>query len=334
MILRSATIASTLFFLSWSSALGQTPSSSTVKSQGRCTQPIGRVINNGDGRFAAGSLLCKGDTLQPVPSAKVEVLCYLNRKVLWLGKGSVFGQCLPLVEQQQTLQCTRHSRAKCPVRKGPAEGNNAPVLIAPYSSMVLNTQPELTWTRVAGATSYQVIVSGFGVNWSETVVRDSYLAYPQTQSQLKFGNAYKITIIANKGDSPMVASVTIINVINENQAQQVKKIVQRLNDLNLSQDEAAYLDLDSVYMSYGLLSESIELLTTRVEAGSETPEVYTSLGDRYLEAGLPNQAKPLYQEAIKLAKRINNISQVEQAKAGLRKIEFYSQLPTRIKLDQ
>ena len=333
MILRSATIVSTLFFLSWSSALGQTPLSSTVKSQGRCTQPIGRVINNGDGRFAAGSLLCKGDTLQPVPSAKVEVLCYLNRKVLWLGKGSVSGQCLPLVEQQQTRQCTRHSRAKCPVRKGPAEGNNAPVLIAPYSSMVLNTQPDLTWTKVAGATSYQVQVSGVGVNWTETVVGNSHLVYPQKQPPLKFGNAYKITIVANKDRSPVVASLATINLINENQAQQVKQIVQRLSNLNLPADEF-YLDLDSVYMSYGLLSQSIELLTAPVEAGSTIPKIYITLGNRYLEAGLPNQAKPLYQKAIKLAERINNIRQVEQAKAGLRKIKLYSQLPTRIKLDQ
>ena len=333
MILR-ATIASTLFFLSSSSALGQTPSSSTVKSQGRCTQPIGRVINNGDSRFAAGSLLCQGDTLHPVRAAKVEVLCYLNRRFIKLGKGSISDQCFPLADRQQLVQCTRYSRSKCPVRKGPTEDDNTPILIAPYSSIVLNTQPDLTWTKVAGATSYQVIVSGVGVNWSETVVGNSHLVYPQKQPSLKFGNAYKVTIIANRGNSPVVASLATINLINENQAQQVKQIAQRLDNLNFPEDESAYLDLDSVYMSYGLLSQSIELLTTRVEAGSTTPEIFITLGDRYLEAGLPNLAKPLYQKAIKLAKRINNISQVEQAKAGLKKIELYSQLPTKIKLDQ
>lgn len=334
MILRSAAIASTLFFLSWSSALGQTPSSSTVKSKGRCTQPIGRVINNGDSLFAAGSLLCPNDTLQPVQAAKVEVLCYLNRKVLQLGKGSISGQCFPLAEQEQSLQCTRYNRAKCPVRKGPAEGDNKPVLIAPYSSMVLNPQPDLTWTKVAGATSYKVQVSGTGVDWTETVVGNNYLAYPQKQPSLKFGNAYKVTIIANKGNTPVVASATIINLISQKEVQQVKKIIQSLSDLNLSQDEVAYLDLDTVYMSYGLLTESIELLTTRVQAGSATPEIYTTLGDRYLESGLPNQAKPLYQKAIKLAQKIDNVAQIEKAKAGLKRIEFYSQLPTRIKLDQ
>lgn len=334
MILRSAVIVSILFFLNWSSAFSQTPSPSIAKSKARCEQPVGRVINNKDSHFAAGSLLCKTDLLRPVYGAKVEVLCYLNRKVLRLGSGSISGQCFPLVEQQQFLQCNRYNRSKCPKRKGPTENNNAPVLIAPYSNVILDTRPELLWTKVAGISSYKVQVSGIDVNWSETVVGDNYLVYPQEQPPLRFGNAYKITIIVSKGDTPATASVTIINLINENQVQQVKKIVQRLDDLNLSQDEAAYLDLDSIYMSYGLLSQSIGSLTARVKAGSATPEIYITLGDRYLEAGLPNQAKPLYQKAIKLAQQNNDVSQVEQAKAGLKRIEFYSQLPTRTKLDQ
>lgn len=334
MIFRSATIASTLFLLGWSSASSQTLSTSTAKSPERCTQPIGRVIGNGDSRLPAGSLLCQEDRLQPVGSAKVEVLCYLNRKVLLLAKGRVSSQCSPLRQQEQSLQCTRHNRAKCPKRKGPTADNNTPVLIAPYSSVILDIRPDLLWTPIAGITSYKVQVTGVGVDWSETVVGNNQLTYPPNQPPLKFGNAYKITIIANQGDSPVAASLATINVVNQNQAQYIKQIVQRLSNLNLSPDQAAYLDLDNLYMSYGLLTQSIEVLKARVEAGSKLPEIYTSLGDRYLEAGLPNLAKPLYQNAIGLAQKVDNSTQIRKAKAGLRKIEFYSQLPTRIKLDQ
>jgi tetratricopeptide (TPR) repeat protein len=334
MIFRSATIASTLFFLGWSSALGQTPSSSTVKLQERCTRPIGRVINGGDRRLPAGSLLCQGDRLQPAQSAKVEVLCYLNRKVLLLPKGNVSSQCSPLKEQEQSLQCTRHNRVRCPKRKGPTEARTTPVLIAPYSSIVLDPRPDLIWTPIPGITSYKIQVSGVGVDWFESVADSNQLTYPPHQPPLKFGNAYKITIIANQGNSPVAASLATINVVKEDQAQYIKQIVQRLINLNLSPDQAAYLDLDNLYMSYGLLTESIEVLQARVEAGSKLPEIYTTLGDRYLEAGLPRQAKPLYQKAIQLAQKIDNLTQVEKAKAGLRKIEFYSQLPTKIKLDQ
>lgn len=335
MIIRS-TIASTLFVLIGieDRVFSQIPLSSKINSPRRCTQPIGRVIGDGDNRLKAGSLLCAGDRLQPVSEAKIEVLCYLNRKVLRLGKGSVSGQCFPLTEQEQTLDCTRYNRAKCPRRKGPIGDNNAPLLIAPYSSVVLETRPNLTWNRVAGTTNYKVQVNGVGVNWSETVVENNYLAYPQTQPALKFGNAYKITIIANKGASPVVASVATINLIDEDRAQQVKQIVQRLDNLKLPKDEAAYLDLDSIYMSYGLLTQSVASLKARVQTGSTTPEIYTALGDRYLEAGLPNLAKPLYQNALVLAQRIDDTSQINKAKAGLKKIELYSQLPTRIKLDQ
>jgi hypothetical protein len=334
MIFRSVTIALTLFFLGWSSAFSQPLSTSTAKSPERCTQPIGRVIDNGDSRLPAGSLLCQGDTLQPIGSAKVEVLCYLNRKVLLLSQGNLSSQCSPLKEQEQSLQCTRHNRARCPKRKGSTEARTTPVLIAPYSSIVLDPRPDLVWTPIPGITSYKIQVSGVGVDWSQNVAGNNQLTYPPHQPPLKFGNAYKITIIANQGDSPIAASLATINVVNQNQAQYIKQIVQRVSNLNLSPDQAAYLDLDNLYMSYGLLTQSIEVLKARVEAGSKLPEIYTSLGDRYLEAGLPHLAKPLYENAIQLAQKVDNSTQVEKAKAGLRKIELYSQLPTKIKLDQ
>lgn len=333
MIFRSATIASTLLLLGWSSASSQV-ATSPAKSPERCTQPIGRVIGNGDSRLPAGTLLCQGDRLQPIGSAKVEVLCYLNRKVLSIPKGKVSSQCSPLRKQEQSLQCTRHNRAKCPKRKGPSVDNNAPVLIAPYSSLVLDIRPDLLWTPIAGITSYKVQVTGVGVDWSQTVVGSNQLTYPLHQPPLKFGNAYKITIIANQGGSPVTASLATINVVNQNKARYIKQLVQRVNSFNLSPDQAAYLDLDNLYMSYGLLTESIEVLKARVESGSQLPEIYTSLGDRYLEAGLPNQAKPLYQNAIALAQKVDNSNQIKKAQAGLRKIELYSQLPTKIKLDQ
>ncbi len=292
------------------------------------------MISSGDRFLPAGSLLCQGDRLQPAQSAKVEVLCYLNRKVLLLPKGNVSSQCSPLKEQEQSLQCTRHNRARCPKRKGPTEARTTPVLIAPYSSIVLDPRPDLVWTPIPGITSYKIQVSGVGVDWSQSVTGSNQLTYPPHQPPLKFGNAYKITIIANQGNSPIAASLATINVLQEDEAQYIKQIVQRLTNFNLSPDRAAYLDLDNLYMSYGLLTESIEVLQARVEAGSKLPEIYTTLGDRYLEAGLPHQAKPLYQNAIQLAQKIDNSTQVEKAKAGLRKIALYSQLPTKIKLDQ
>lgn len=59
-------------------------------------------------------------------------------------------------------------------------------------------------------------------------------------------------------------------------------------------------------MSYGLLTQSIQVSKARVEAGSQLPEIYITLADRYLEAGLPRQAKPLYQNAIGLAQKVDS----------------------------
>lgn len=329
----SATIALILLLLDWSSAFSQLASVTRRDSrQLRCEQPIGRVLSNGDSRLAAGSLLCKGDRLQPANGATVQVLCYLNREVLQLGSGVVSNKCVPLSEQHQAQQCTPQSRANCPRRKGPGEERNTPTLLNPYSSALLNTRPYLSWYAMAGATSYTVQVKGKDVNWERTVSKNA-LPYPQEQPAMQYGNVYKVTVIANQGDSPVTASSSVLIVSPESEVQQVRATVKQIQNLNLPQDETAF-DLDTVYMSQDLLTEAINTLKARIQAGSQNPTLYRILGDRYLEAGLPDSAKREYTTAAVLAKKADNLAELTKAQAGLKRAALYSQLPTRTNPDQ
>lgn len=334
---RSATIALILLFLDFSSVFSQSASGTGRNSkQLKCKEPIAKIINNADRLLPAGSFLCKGDRLQQRNGAKIDVLCYLNpgAGVLHLGSGNVSDKCFPPPTQQQAQQCTPQNRANCPKRKGPSgEDTNAPTLLNPYSSAVLNTRPFLSWYAVPKATSYTVQVRGKGVNWEKQVGNTTVLPYPKEQPAMQYGNVYKFSIIANQGDSPVTYSSSVLLVSPESKAQQVMATVRQIKSLNLPPDEAAF-DLDIVYMSQGLLTETINTLKARIAAGSQSPTLYRVLGDRYLEAGLPDSAKQEYTMAAALAQQSDNLVELTKAQAGLKRTALYSQLPIRTTPDQ
>lgn len=333
LIVRSVTITLILLFLDFSSVFSQ-PNSGTGRSvrQLRCSEPVGKIINDADRLLPAGSFLCKGDQLQPRNGLKVKVLCLLNAGVVDLESGIVSAQCVPPPTQVQVQQCTPQSRANCRKRKGPGEDRNAPTLLNPYSSAVLNTRPFLSWYAVSGATSYSVQVRGKGVDW-EKQVSTTKLPYPKEQPAMQYGNVYKVSIIANKADSPITYSSSVLIVSPESEAQQIITTIKEIKSLNLPPDELAF-DLDIVYKSQNLLTETINTLKARIEAGSQSPTLYRVLGDRYLEAGLPDSARQQYTIAAALAKQSDDSTEIAKAQAGLKRAEIYSQLPTRMNAPQ
>lgn len=314
-------------FLSRTSAIVLAVPAAGYSRQVKC-DPIGRVLTQGGKNFTAGRPLCKEDRLNLASGERIDLLCYLNKKVLTLFGGSiqVAEGCGPKMERVKP--CSIQDRSNCPKPKGPGEGNNTPATVRPYSSTLLNGRPFLSWYTVSGASSYTVEVSGVGVRWRKTLVGTT-LPYPSEQPSMQYGNAYKVTITASKGDFPVNASVSVLNILPESEARNVINTVKRVNSLNLPKDEAAYLDLDAVFMSKHLLDETINTLEGRVKAGSHRPGLYRVLGDRYLEAGLPGIAKSEYEVASKLATREDNLIEMTKAQAGLELIARHSQLPTK-----
>ena len=329
---RIASIASILFFLTWSMASSAGGQSQPTAVKRQC-KPIGRVLSAGDRTLAPGSLLCQGDRLQPANVSTIEVLCYLNQKVLQLQQGSVSDapdKCIPQATQAE--RCTQENPGNCPKIKGPGEDGNTPAIISPYSSALLNNRPLLSWYALAGATNYTVIVSGEGVNWTK-IINNTTLPYPKEQPAMQLGNAYKITVIGNFNNSPIGYSALVVNLLSRSSAQQVVARVKQINALRIPQDEAAFQDLDTVYMSSHLLSETIETLNSRISAGSRNPTLYRVLGDRYLEAGLPDKARSKYNVAAQLAQSRGNSNELAKAQSGIKRSEFVSGSITRPRLE-
>ncbi|PMB25836.1 hypothetical protein [Fischerella thermalis] len=293
-----------------------------ASSRERNCDPIGRVLSAGDRTLKKGSLLCKGDRLNPSNGKLVKILCYQNQKILQLGKGTVDApdRCV-----QQTIRiqnCTPQNTISCPKPKNPGS-NNEPIIISPYSSSVLNPRPFISWNGVKGVTSYVVMLRGEGVSWSKTVNGTS-LAYPPEEKALSVGTTYKLTVMAQSGDSPVSASSSAVNMLPSSTAQQITSLIKQIQSLKLSPDEQAR-DKDSVYMSQNLLTDAIEVLKARVDEGTTNPTIYRLLGDRYLEAGLPAYAQKAYAQASTLASRADNATELAASRAGLEKSKLAQQ---------
>ena len=297
--------------------------------------PIGRIVNDGDLYWKAGSLLCKGDRLEPIKGKSVQVLCYLTRQVLYLKAGVVSElekKCVP--PSTTPMPCSIENRSNCLQPKGSIAASGVPSIISPYGSEIATIRPLLAWHSVAGATGYTVTVEGRGVAWEKSVDAATLrLAYPTNKPSFMFGNAYKITAIANKGNVPFKADFTVVNVLPENTIKRVFNLVKKIENLNLPLDEATLLDLDAIYMSENLLDESIKALE-KVSKTNSNPSVKRTLGDRYLEAGLTREAIYSYEAALELANKKKNQEELSKAKIGIETAIFYSQLPKSRKPDQ
>ena len=316
MIRRKTTIALTLFFL-LASLLRQSVAEGKTTNRVSC-EPVGRVLSLGFLNFASGSLLCKGDRLQVVNATKAELLCFSSGQIVTVtGNLKDASKCDSSVKRRGLWRCI----AEFIPRRCVLPSNN-PVLLRPYGYTLINNRPFLSWQPVVKATSYVVEIAGLGVHWQKTV-DGTTLLYPKEQPAMQFGNAYKVNVITYQADSPVSASSAVFNVLSESKAKQVKTVVKRIQSLNLSPDDEAYLDLSAIYASKDLYTEAIELLKARAKAGSQNPGVYRTLGEFYLEAILPDLAETEFKIATKLAQAANNHIEFKKAQAGLEIIKRY-----------
>ncbi|MBD6621127.1 hypothetical protein FNW02_36815 [Komarekiella sp. 'clone 1'] len=173
----------------------------------------GRVVSEGDLYLPPGSQLCTGDQINPSNGSTVKVLCYLNRNFLSLKHSTIFNPEICASLKDEVKRCSVENVDKCLRRfKSPNHNYYKPKVISPYGNSILNTRPVISWYPVAGADRYTVIVEGNDVKW-RTEVKNATLLYPKDQRQLKYGNAYTITVIANKGNSYINDDTTVVNVL-------------------------------------------------------------------------------------------------------------------------
>ena len=286
----------------------------------RC-EPIGRLIGSGDSKYASGSLLCAEDRLSPKKSVKV--LCYKTERVLTLAPGRrqrVQDACgqrrvrLPLCNVQLRLHCLQVKGGQRP---------NHPELLQPIGTTLIEPRPQLAWRAVDRADRYVISVSGVGINWQESTT-DTTLPYPSKEMELRFGQAYKVDIVAYQDDQPINASRSVLVLLPESVLHAIETEISLIKALPLSSLARVWRDLVTVYRSKNLLSEAIELLEDGIHQGVSDPSIQRTLGDLYLEVGNATQARNYYERAKELAEMEQNQEELKRAQAGLALIARWS----------
>jgi len=296
------------------------------RNQVHCDLQMGRIISKGNKHLEAGSLICKGDTIEVVNGDYVEFLCFSSGNILNLSSGTIpFDKCAEPDEALST--CNPTNTNACHIRKGGTEGSDEPIIISPHSTSTLNSRPEITWTAVKGATSYKVKVKSYEFGW-EKVVNQTRLAYPSDEKEFQPGTPYTIYVFAYKDGEAFSYDETFVDVLSIASQEQIAQKIKRIKDLGLPPDETI-LDVDAIYTAENLLNETIEMLKTATAINRRNPTLYRVLGDRYLKAKLPKEAKSEYIKASELAKSSNNSKELQKAQSRLKLVEFYNQLPTR-----
>jgi hypothetical protein len=309
---------STLILLATNSGWGQ----EGILQKNLCNEPSGRVYSTGDRSLRSGKYLCLGERINPQNGSVVKVLCFSNRKFLYLKQSTIFNTQICAPPPNEAVQCSVLNIVHCPQDyKGPDNDKNLPIVTSPYGSSIINNRPEISWRSVVDADSYTVVVKGNGVEWEKDVKDITTLPYPQEQKELQYGNTYTITIISNRGDQPLNYSPLVVHLLPFDDVQQITGEVKQIKNLGLPPDEAAFWDMDAIYMSKLLLDESIKTLKARVMADSKNPSIYRLLGDRYLGALLIDEAEQSYTIAANLANNSGKTSELKKVQSGLKLVE-------------
>lgn len=301
------------------------PASAVAQSQPKeeTCEPIGRILKSSQQNLV-GKLLCSGDQIVSQISSSF-VLCYFNPSEQ---------QCRPKKQPRNSSnkECPLPSSSFCNRRKGGNGTAQTPRIITPYGRMLLESRPTISWFPVPNGTKYQITVESQQKSlWSKTVSGTS-IPFPPEQPELNSDDVYKISVVAYQDDTPTVADSSVYRLLKPTDVKDLQQKITLIRSLNLDPDREAFLDLNAAYLSKGVLNGSISALEDRVKAGSDHPEIFRVLAERYIDARLLDKARKQYLKAVQLAKSQNNRVSLEKAAEGLQALDQYqSQLPERKK---
>lgn len=217
----------------------------------------------------------------------------------------------------------------CPEPRGPIANPNTPYIISPSDETALfNDKPPILWHAVPGAINYTVRlaeITGSGLDWERTVDNSSKsplgeikMPYPDDAPALQPGSKYKLIVEARSESTQkrIEPGTAQFRMLSKEDIEQVQEAVERIDKLNLTQEEK-FLLLSDVYSKKNLIAETRELLEELVKAGSKQAKIHRILGDIYLQQGLIDLAKVRYETAVMLATTVRDSQELEAAQKGL-----------------
>ncbi|OLT59715.1 tetratricopeptide repeat protein [Moorena bouillonii] len=199
------------------------------------------------------------------------------------------------------------------------ENEDFPYLISPRNTALRPNQPlTLRWHGVKEASHYDVTIKDLARPVWEKRVSEPIVDYPNS-SQLRRDWGYFIVVTASTGvSSPKNLNqepAPTITLLTDDQEQELKKNLAKIETQNLDADAKAQKKAhlyhstcqDRNYPNTCLNQDAIDLLETRIKAGTDNAAIYQLQAEMYQRIGLKRQAQQRYRTALALAKKANNL---------------------------
>jgi len=241
---------------------------------------IGRVIEKKGNRLVAGSPICDGDPIRSILKQGQQLQCFLDN--LGLTAWNDERQCRLRPNQRDRLG--GKGNLIRPVPKGSGVESDTPTIIRPLGTALLRSPKFFSWYAVPEASSYSVEVVGSDFTW-ERKVSGTSLEYPKDSPVMNSGNSYKVTIFAYRGSTPIKSSTKPYSMFSADRISAVANKITIASGYSLADDERAYSDLNSIYLSQGLKEEAASVLEGRIKSGSSDPNVFGVLSTQFVNEG-------------------------------------------------
>lgn len=315
-------ISKTISYIGLTSlCLGMSPHHSMQAKPQVTAEPcnsVGRVIQVANSQLPIGQLLCRQDKIRISADKKLRFSCYSSGREITLTHGiaKIDDHCE--VVSHRYRRCTNQITVGCIIGRNPNVSTRA-TLFVPYSSTVLGGRPRLLWEAHPSADRYSVeLFLGKKMLWKQTV-KDNSMDYPSSVQPLKQGKAYLLKVSASRGSHTLNKNISVLNRVSAKKLSILKSTFRSIDALKIPAIEKVF-DKEKIYLSQGLLSESIEILKSHLQEDPYNPALYRSMGDRFMNAGLPKRAQPYFIEAKALAGKKQDIQELAKANAGLAEI--------------
>jgi hypothetical protein len=288
-------------------------------------QPV-RRSNCTDARIISpigGRLLCRNEIAVPFPLGQTKIIC-LNT---------------PIVQPIQSRRlvsdiCTgRPAHAPCDVKNLGScyriRSGKSPdfAVLRPYGGVLRPSNPQLHWTSVPGATAYRVELESGVAKWA-ALTTTTTRTYP-SEFPLRPGQIYILRVSALKGDTTIATTTATYLVPPQHKLQELESLLSQLRGADNSA-LFVHREWQSVFVSYGLWNDAIDVLQNQISQGVRDPVLYRTLGDRYFELYRLDAAKASYSRAIALETNPNSdtVQLAQSALDEIRRVQDQRQLPS------
>jgi hypothetical protein len=264
---------------------------------------------------SVGLSLNSDDTLN-IP-AKTSVKIYCSDTTIWTVKPGKYrvSQGCPSGKAVIRLPNSNNGTLR-PVGKTEAALAKLPYVITPRETDIISDRPQVRWNAVPGAAYYIVKIDD--INWEKETDKTEIIY--DGKAPLEAGMRYRIIIETDKGETSENDAIVGFTVSDEQTKKTILDAVEKIQKQPLSPTEKELI-LAYLYRGYGLYSDVIHLLQEPVNQGSSEITFYQLLGDTYLDVGLPQLAKNIYQKGLKLAIKTQNIPTQTTIRSGLKQAD-------------